>query len=100
MEELSLVLFSRKGCCLCEGLEQRLRELSLQELTPSIQLRVIDIDDFDTSESVRARYDLEVPVMAIHSYELKRMIELPRASPRLHGDHLLRWLQQSISKIV
>ena len=27
-----LVLFSRQGCCLCEGLEQRLRDLDLQAL--------------------------------------------------------------------
>ena len=37
-----LTLYSRTGCCLCEGLESRLRDLDLLGL--SIELTVIDID--------------------------------------------------------
>ena len=37
-----LTLYSRAGCCLCEGLESRLRDLDLLGL--SIELAVIDID--------------------------------------------------------
>ena len=42
-EPLLLTLFSRQGCCLCEGLEQRLRQLD-SAVAPSSQLTVIDID--------------------------------------------------------
>ena len=84
-----LTLYSRTGCCLCEGLESRLRALDLQGL--SIDLTVIDIDAPDVPENVKARYDLEVPVLALDGREL------PRVSPRLTGEGLLNWLQRSLS---
>ena len=44
-----LVLFSRQGCCLCEGLEQRLRDLDLQAL--GLVLMVVDICLLYTSDA-------------------------------------------------
>ena len=37
---------------------------------------------------LRARYDLEVPVLVLEE------TELPRVSPRLSGDGLRNWLQK------
>ena len=79
-----LTLYSRSDCCLCEGLESRLRALDLQGL--SITLTVIDIDATGTPQELKARYDLEVPVLALDGSEL------PRVSPRLGGDALHKWL--------
>ena len=84
-----LTLFSRRGCCLCEGLESRLRALDLVGL--SITLTVIDIDAPGTPQDLLARYDLEVPVLALDG------CELPRVSPRLTGEGLLNWLQRCLS---
>ena len=84
-----LVLYSRQGCCLCEGLEQRLIALNLAGL--GITLQVIDIDGQDVSPELKARYDLEVPVLVAHGREL------PRVSPRLSGEGLFNWLQQALS---
>ena len=84
-----LTLYSRTGCCLCEGLESRLRALDLVGL--SVTLTVMDIDASDTPEHVKARYDLEVPVLALDGSEL------PRVSPRLSGEGLLNWLQRCLS---
>ena len=84
-----LTLYSRTGCCLCEGLESRLRALDLVGL--SIELTVIDIDMPGTLPDLRARYDLEVPVLALEGSEL------PRVSPRLTGEGLLNWLQLCLS---
>ena len=84
-----LTLYSRTGCCLCEGLESRLRALDLVGL--SIALKVIDIDMPGTPPDLRARYDLEVPVLALNGSEL------PRVSPRLTGEGLLNWLQRCLS---
>ena len=58
-----LILYSRTGCCLCEGLEQRLRELDLQAL--GLELTVVDIDAASVPGELRARYDLEVPVLQL-----------------------------------
>ena len=84
-----LTLFSRTGCCLCEGLETRLRALDLVGM--SITLTVIDIDAPGTPQDLLARYDLEVPVLALDGSEL------PRVSPRLTGEGLLNWLQRCLS---
>ena len=79
-----LRLYSRQGCCLCEGLEQRLRMLDLSKM--DLHLKIVDIDAPTTAEAVRARYDLEVPVLAVADRDL------PRVSPRLSADQLQRWL--------
>ena len=79
-----LRLYSRQGCCLCAGLEERLRELDLGSL--QLGLVIVDIDHPDTPSECKARYDLEVPVLALNDKEL------PRVSPRLSGDGLLKWL--------
>ena len=84
-----LTLYSRTGCCLCEGLESRLKNIDLVGL--SITLNVIDIDAAGTPQELKARYDLEVPVLALDGSEL------PRVSPRLTGEGLLNWLQRCLS---
>ena len=81
-----LRLYGRKGCCLCEGLEQRLQQIDLVAL--SLELVVIDIDAADVPSAVRARYDLEVPVLNWEGHDL------PRVSPRLCGEGLFNWLQR------
>ena len=70
-----LRLYSRQGCCLCAGLEDRLRQLDLDSL--QLALSTVDIDHPDTPSECKARYDLEVPVLALDNKEL------PRVSPRL-----------------
>ena len=99
MSGFLLILYRRKGCCLCEGLEQRLSSLSLQDLTPPLSLHVIDIDASETPKELRARYDLQVPVMLLGATDLKEIIELPRVSPRLNGDALYQWLEKLLVKI-
>ena len=84
-----LVLYSRQGCCLCEGLEQRLIALNLAGL--GITLQVIDIDGHDLPTELKGRYDLEVPVLVVQGREL------PRVSPRLSGEGLFNWLQRALS---
>ena len=86
-----LLLYSRQGCCLCEGLESRLGDLELSKL--ELVLEVIDIDAPETSPATRARFDLEVPVLAVGS----RL--LPRVSPRLQGEGLFDWVQRMVEGI-
>ena len=88
IESLTLTLFSRQGCCLCEGLEQRLQALDLHRVRPPLVLDVIDIDAEGIEPDVRSRYDLEVPVLMLQGRPL------PRVSPRLSGEGLFIWLQR------
>jgi hypothetical protein len=77
-----LLLYSRQGCCLCEGLEEKLRALD-----PPPGLTVVDVDD---DPALRARFGLEVPVLLLAGSEAPS--QLPRVPPRLQGAQLRHWL--------
>ena len=85
---MDLLLYSRQGCCLCEGLEQKLLALE-----PRPNLSVIDVDG---DPALQARYGLEVPVLALARPGGAEPLPLPRVSPRLSGDGLQRWLMQQL----
>jgi hypothetical protein len=79
-----LLLYTREGCCLCEGLAEK-----LQALQPPPQLRLIDVD---SDPVLQQRFGLEVPVLAQHLPAGERL--LPRVPPRLAAEPLRRWLEQ------
>ena len=85
---VSLILFTRHGCCLCEGLEERLRELGLSAEGSAPHLSRIDVDG---NPELQSRYGLEVPVLAVRHAEAPWR-ELPRVPPRLSGERLAQWL--------
>ena len=97
MNSEKLVLFSRKGCCLCETLEKKLLNISLTSLNPPMVLSVLDIDSKEVSEDIRIKYSNEVPVMLIDSNTLSKKIEFPRVSPRLKEDMLSSWIQKNLN---
>jgi hypothetical protein len=77
-----LLLYTRQGCCLCEGLAEK-----LLALLPPPHLRLIDVDG---DPDLQRRFGLEVPVLAraLPAGEQR----LPRVPPRLAGEQLQRWL--------
>jgi hypothetical protein len=79
-----LVLYTRRGCCLCEGLEEKLRAL---DRPPCLEL--VDVDG---DPQLQARYGLEVPVLVARTGA--GLVRLPRVSPRLAGTQLAQWLVQ------
>ncbi|MEB3202490.1 MAG: glutaredoxin family protein [Synechococcus sp.] len=79
-----LVLITRRGCCLCEGLEQK-----LAGLVPPPAVALVDVDG---DPVLQHRYGLEVPVLLIRRSDGDR--ELPRLPPRLAGASLRAWLQK------
>ena len=76
-----LVLITRQGCCLCEGLEEKLRALAWP-------FQCLDVD---ADPELLARFDLEVPVLLRR--EGSEQTVLPRVSPRLTAAQLQAWLQ-------
>ena len=91
-----LILFSRKGCCLCEALEKKLSTISLINLNPSIVLSIVDIDNKEVSIDIQRRYTNQVPVLVLDSNKLSSKIEFPRVSPRLKEDMLILWIQKNL----
>ena len=91
-----LILYTRKGCCLCQALEKKLSNICLKKLKPSIVLSIVDIDSEKVSLDIQMKYTNEVPVIVLDSNLLLKKIELPRVSPRLKEDMLLSWLQKNL----
>ncbi len=84
----ALVLYTRQGCCLCEGLEERLRALN-----PAPALERVDVDG---DPELQGRYGLSVPVLAIRRAD-GSLAELPRVSPRLADTGLAEWLRRQVA---
>ena len=98
MSKNKLILLSRLGCCLCKGLEERIGNVSLESFNPSLILCVVNIDEPDVPEDIKARYSLEVPVLIIELENPLRRFELPRVSPRLSQEDLGTWLKKEIDR--
>ena len=92
-----LILYSRQGCCLCQTLEEKLSNISLKDLKPSIALSIVDIDSKKVSIDIKMKYTNEVPVIVLDSTRLLKKIELPRVSPRLKEDMLFSWIQKNLN---
>ena len=92
-----LILYTRKGCCLCQTLEKRLSNIRLEKLNPSIVLSIVDIDSKKVPLDIQMKYTNEVPVIVLDSNILLKKIELPRVSPRLKEDKLLFWIQKNLN---
>ena len=92
-----LILFSRKGCCLCSTLANKLSNISLTNLNPPIVLSIVDIDSKEVSNDIQRKYTNEVPVLVLDSNNLSRKIEFPRVSPRLKEDLLFSWIQKNLN---
>jgi hypothetical protein len=83
----ALLLYTRAGCCLCEGLEERLRAL-----VPPPPFTAVDVD---SDPALQARWGLEVPVLALAAGSSAGAPQpLPRVPPRLAGERLRQWLER------
>ena len=91
-----LILYSRKGCCLCQTLEKKLSNICLNNLRPSLVLSIVDIDSKQVSLDIQKKYTNEVPVMVLDSTKLLKKFELPRVSPRLKEEMLLSSIQKHL----
>ena len=94
-----LILYSRKGCCLCQTLEKKLSNICLNNLKPSLVLSIVDIDSKKVSLDIQIKYTNQVPVIVLDSTKLLKKIELPFVPPRLKGEMLLPWIQKHLNSL-
>mgnify|MGYP003406554026 CR=1 FL=1 len=84
---MQLILYSKPGCHLCEGLQSKLEQVSQIEFE-------LEIRDITTREDWFAAYQYEVPVLC--QKLLEREKPLPRISPRATVSKLEQMLQQNL----
>ena len=97
MNDCELILYTRSGCCLCEGLEKKLKSVPLKELSVRFKLIIKDIDGTSVTSLEKKKYSMEVPVLAFKLVgDQQLIIKLPRVSPRLTNEDLFRWLEKMV----
>ena len=95
---MRLILYSKPGCHLCEGLEGQLKQIETQkfdlEAQQSQQLAKFDLEirDITTSEDWFTAYQYEIPVLRLELPEGEKTI--PRFSPRMSVDRLAQQLDK------
>ena len=97
---MKIFIFVRQGCCLCDSLKNKLARIKLKKVFPKLELKEIDIDRFDLYQDKYKKYNYEVPVIAIEEDNSKKIIELPRISPRLKDDQLESWFEKNINTLL
>ncbi|MBN4005725.1 glutaredoxin family protein [Nostoc sp. LPT] len=92
---MRLILYSKPGCHLCEGLQEKLEQI--QNLSFELEIR-----DITTREDWFAAYEYEVPVLYLSNHrgtEEKEGSEkpLPRPSPRASVQQLEQMLRKYLA---
>jgi glutaredoxin len=75
MKQMRLILFSKPGCHLCEGLQEKLEQI--QSLKFELEIR-----DITTHEDWFAAYQYEIPVLYLVEDGAEAATPIPRPSPR------------------
>ncbi|WJX32546.1 hypothetical protein P8452_20857 [Trifolium repens] len=83
-----LILYSKPGCCLCDGLKEKLQSAFLLSAPHSLSDVDLHIRDITTNPEWEKAYQYEIPVLAKVLSDGTEEI-LPRLSPRL-GVELLQ----------
>lgn len=89
---MQLILYSKPGCHLCEGLQEKLEQIVETQNFVSLQLEVRDIT---TREDWSKAYQYEVPVVCKNARG--REEQLPRPSPRATVQQLEQMLQKYLA---
>ena len=80
-----LILYSKPGCHLCEGLAEKLQQIP--------EIATLEIRDITANPAWWEQYYLEVPVLKVAGDPER---PLPRPSPRLTVAQLRTWLEQQL----
>lgn len=85
---MPLILYSKPGCHLCEGLQEKLEQIEGLNLE-------LEVRDITSQDAWFQAYQYEVPVLCRKIAGREEM--LPRPSPRLTVAQLERMLQKYLS---
>ena len=81
---MKLILYSKPGCHLCEGMQAKLEQVQTLDFE-------LEVRDITTREDWFAAYQYEVPVLC---QKLEAEQPLPRLSPRASVPQVERMLQK------
>ena len=82
---MNLILYSKPGCHLCEGLEEKLRSIDTIEFS-------LDVRDITQDETAFQAYQYEIPVLYVQT-DSGTLLPTPRQSPRASIAQITQMLQ-------
>lgn len=85
---MRLILYSKLGCHLCEGLQEKLAQIKALSFE-------LEIRDITTDENWFVLYQYEIPVLYFVTDEGKEQA-IPRPSPRLSVEGLEKFLAKYV----
>lgn len=88
---MKLILYSKPGCHLCQGLQEKLETIKENSDFACLQLEVRDIT---TREDWFAAYQYEIPVLCVAKND--NLQTIPRPSPRTSVVQLEKILRKYI----
>jgi hypothetical protein len=88
MIAMRLILYSKPGCHLCEGLQEKLEQIQELEL---------EIRDITTRDDWFQAYQYEIPMLYYCAPESETLEPLPRPSPRASVTQLQQMLQKHLA---
>jgi glutaredoxin len=97
---MRLILYSKPGCHLCEGLQEKLEQIiQMRQQSPQqreLATLQLEIRDITTREDWFGAYQYEVPVLFVLKQDAKEenMQLIPRPSPRATVQQLEKILQK------
>lgn len=86
-DTMQLILYSKPGCHLCEGLHEKLEQIS--DLAFELEIR-----DITTQPEWFDAYQYEIPVLLCVAAGTDEAIAIPRFSPRASAAHIERILRR------
>lgn len=84
---MRLILYSKPGCHLCEGLQEKLEQIT--DLAFELEVR-----DITTQPEWFNAYQYEIPVLFCIAAGSRDAIAIPRFSPRASAAHVERILRR------
>lgn len=95
---MRLILYSKPGCHLCEGLQEKLEQIRSLPFT-------LEVRDITTRDDWFQAYQYEIPVLFLEPEQpesaesVDRCIPVPRPSPRASVSQLEKLLQKCLSTL-
>ncbi|TAF07623.1 MAG: glutaredoxin family protein [Nostocales cyanobacterium] len=86
---MRIILYSKPGCHLCEGLQEKLEKI--ENLSFELEIR-----DITTCEDWFAAYEFEIPVLYLAADDTETLQPIPRPSPRAS----VKQLEQMLLKYI
>ncbi|KAK3286320.1 hypothetical protein CYMTET_6119 [Cymbomonas tetramitiformis] len=96
-----LVLYSKQGCCLCEGLQEKLDSVfAAAQFTGQLNLAntTMEVRDIAEKKEWEQKYEYEVPVLTWLDPD-DAEVPIPRFPPRLAAERIGKKLEEILSSL-